>query len=55
MVAEVERLSAIYRDGSQPRAASSKSAVAAYLAYRWMALPVAILIRNQILRIIMFL
>jgi ribosomal protein RSM22 (predicted rRNA methylase) len=34
VVAEVERLSAAYRDGSQPRAASSRGAVAAYLAYR---------------------
>ena len=33
-MAEVERLSAAYRDGSQPRAASSRGAVAAYLAYR---------------------
>ena len=33
-MAEVERLSAAYRDDSQPRAASSRGAVAAYLAYR---------------------
>jgi ribosomal protein RSM22 (predicted rRNA methylase) len=33
-VAEVERLSAAYRHHSQPRAASSRGAVAAYLAYR---------------------
>ncbi len=34
MVAEVERLSAAYREHSRPRAASSRAAVAAYLAYR---------------------
>jgi ribosomal protein RSM22 (predicted rRNA methylase) len=34
LLAEVERLSAAYRTHSQPRAASTRAAVAAYLAYR---------------------